>query len=823
MATKLDIVTDAGSLDLFHRDDESFYVTRQIFDFNDLEHRKGDFTRSIKIPATAENLTILGIGGADNSVADPEQTIPCSIVMNGVTVALSARLLHVGTTLVKGVDTLEVAILYGNFNLFDNIVGGSVRDISWADLAIDWTVDGLKALTLNSETHVWATADWFGDPNANPATLGSWDIKRGGFFVFSKEICRRIILDAGFTMVLDEDIPVNFLHHAIACPVDQFIITEELPSAIISVGQKDTNQVVIGAAERATFEVALSGTLWNTTTNEFVISEAKDYGISIKGIASYIEAKASTAPCELRVQQNGLTIATELFPDTAADVEFFIGIEVALADGDIISAEMYAPVDGNKDSELTIHDLAVFELAPEGAAPSNVVQIENFLPDIDRRDFLSGILANFNLMVETNDLTKEVTLTPFDAVRNIPEQDWTLNVQSNLPLDITPALTGYARKNYANYLADDLTRRIDADTVFNVENEILNSEKTIMQLPYAASDDSNRYPDRIKQIKVPFITQVFEGGVGTGEGLKIESNGNFTFTSEAEPVDFFIGNYLMPNTTSRAVFYIDQKTSSLTGHIMGTGWSTTNLNYGVLSLSINNPAPRVAMIYQHFDGSLGLDPNRYILDGYDRQGVGADLLPVDHSSASFIDDMRMENVLGLYYSGLIAAVRSPEFLQAWFTFSAAQFVEIDLLRPVYIQSLNSLYFINKVNQFKLLGDVRIDLVRYTLVEDQVKFSATLLPQVLSALITFSVYTLDIDGSPATEDIPIDFEASSTLEFNTNADNSSSYVLRFINMLSGTTIKSLSAVAATTLYTLTIIPSNEALWEGGDIYAIVTPT
>ena len=133
MAT-LKITTNVGTLDLLQNAAEDFYITRQVSDLKTLQTREADYTKSIKVPATDKNLLILG---SDSLSASSDSTkIPCTIELNGIMIAPIAWLLRTFDTITKGVQLLEITIFYGNFNLLDSILPGTIDQMNWADLAI---------------------------------------------------------------------------------------------------------------------------------------------------------------------------------------------------------------------------------------------------------------------------------------------------------------------------------------------------------------------------------------------------------------------------------------------------------------------------------------------------------------------------------------------------------------------------------------------------------------------------------------------------------------------------------------------------------------
>lgn len=818
MAIGLQITTDEGSFDLYEREDKNFFITRQIFDINELQSRKGDFTRNIRIPGTARNNFLLGDVINLQNIGKKEQTIDCRILLDGVTVAPVAKLLHVSSQVEVGIPSFNIVIFYGNFNLFDNILGGGINEMNWADIAIDWTTTNLAALSNDTSSHGWFLADWFVRGQGNIIANNIWDIKQSGFFIYSKEIIDRIVLEAGFTTKYT-NVPVEFFNHALAIPVTQFIIEEETKSALQlgEVSKTDADQVVTGATEKATFNNIIDNAdgLWSALNNEFTVAISEDYTIVIQGTVDFEEANPATPACEVRIVNNGGTVATESFAGDGTDVSFFLSVTLPLLVDDVIHIDLFAPVNGPLDSVLTLKSVSLFNLTESGGAPSNTVQPENYIPNIERKDYLVGVLAHYGLMIRTNGVDNEVEIKPLEEVSGDTEQDWSdnLDIGGDKSIFEAFALTGYARNNKVEYLEDSTVQRTDFNHIFTSENQILNLNKTIISFPYSASDNSQLFPGRLPMINVPMAGAESRGFVG--QAVTISGN-NFTLSS-TDTLDFHVGNYLVVQSGfDFEQYYIDSKSSATSGTFLGTGL-TTKSSYGIDGKSSNNTQPRAAVIRTSEERNNSLvDFDKYLTDGNNVNETT--LLPIDRRTAHFLDSMRAVNILDKYYATLIATVQNPQFIQAWFSFASSEFVDIDLFRSTYLKQFNARYFINKINQFKSGESVRVDLIRIDETAEEESFSVV---TVDPNTITNPVHTVTVDGGgffPYGVSQP--FDAGSEIEHSATLVGAAfTYTLTLRNDLSGTVISSLLLPEDSSV-SHTIIPKDEVNWEGGNIYALL---
>ena len=440
MASKIQILTNKGTLDLAQGADRDFYVTRQIHDLNNFESRNADFTKTIKVPATPNNIDILdaytGSAGAVN------QTIPCQILMDGITIAPSAKLLFFRSIVNNAEIGYEVNILYGNFNLFDDITAGDISDINWQDLAFSLLPTTYVLLSQNTTDLVTPIADWvtrasnavMSEPSVSP-TLDI-EINATGFFLYTKEIIRRIASEAGYTVVYGANMPADYDLLALACPVSQMYEIEALSQISFSstANKSGPDQVVDGATVRATFQSVAGDPLnqWSNITHEWTIQNPDTLTIRVEGIYSIDNGSAGLPPSEFVIYQNLNPIATFLMSQADLNDEpFSFSTKVGVLAGDVIYCEIVAQAGGNNDT-ATLHTNSHFTISTPGADVSNDVRPGEWVPQISKSDFMASILKLFNLVMQTDDISSVITIEPFDNIYSGKEQDLSVFLDAGL-------------------------------------------------------------------------------------------------------------------------------------------------------------------------------------------------------------------------------------------------------------------------------------------------------------------------------------------------------------------------------------------------------
>lgn len=363
MSSQIKITTvDGQVLDLFQGVEAEFYITRQIHDLQNLETRNADYTKALEIPGTPNNLNILygqSIGDAAGRLTDK---LEVSIEMGGVMVAPIAYLLYESTNNIQGVLYLQVTIFYGNFNLFDSLLPGTIDEMNWADLAITWDPVNVATITNNSDSMVFAYCDWYGDSYFFGSTREGIDLNMASFWMYTKEIIRRIMAEAGYILEV-HSAPAEFDKMAISCLIDKFINPTIFEG--VSIRAEALNTVLLsvdGATARAQFDQVNAGNIWSLVNYEFLFTEANTITASMTGKVTYTEGNPNNAPGEIRIYHNAAEIANLLFPDDGTNETFYFSVQANVLAGDTVWAEIFADT-GPNNSTLTLEINTLFSVS----------------------------------------------------------------------------------------------------------------------------------------------------------------------------------------------------------------------------------------------------------------------------------------------------------------------------------------------------------------------------------------------------------------------------------------------------------------------------
>ena len=710
------IITPKGTLDLLKGAEREFYITRQIHDLHNFETRNADFSKTISVPPTPNNIDIL-----DSYTSDPsyvKNIIPCQIILGGITIASRAKLLFTKTTRSNNETSFEVQVLYGNFNLFDDILTGDISELNWADLAFDMTYTFYASQSLNTTDLATPIVDWLARNSQEMyyPTPRRMDVNMAGFFLYVKEVVRRIVDEAGYEVVYLPGIPDDFYQLAIACPVSQFyeiVDTDQVP--INQQQVKNADRTVNNVMERISFDTG-SSLLWSTITDEWTVNFNGPLNVSVRG--TYDHTVTGIRPASIiRIMHEGAEVAQVGVNGNVNDVSFYISASINVLDGDTIWAEMESLV---IQSTLTVKLDSSFQIATPGVGPDRTVQPSEWVPKINKSQFIADMLKLFNLVMRTDDITNQVFIQSFNDVYTGAEQDLTvlLDVGQN---DIEwknsiNSLGQYSRFSWEN---DNLFRR-DSIYTLTFDNQLLAKDKDVISMEYSACDLSTYlYFSQFGPLTAKIPSVFIEETAVLGNTIDVDVNGNYTTLEE---VELFPGQFMILWKGGLLYYHrVLTVDSSFEGTIQ-TPISTSVIGDPSVQLraikqgNVENPAPRLALLADAGTSAEGIE----VADGtLSIDGVGGENktpFPIGAMRATFPDSLGWESITSTYYKNILDAFQSPQVIQAWFNLPVAVFNELDFMRPIYIKEFNAFYYLNKIEQFKLDNKTRLELVRISIID-----------------------------------------------------------------------------------------------------------
>jgi len=345
-----------------------------------------------------------------------------------------------------------------------------------------------------------------------------------------------------------------------------------------------------------------------------------------------------------------------------------------------------------------------------------------------KRDFLVGILEMLNIVMQTDDLEKTVTFEFFQGIKDNAEQAPLVAIDQGY--EQTTFLGSYYRNSDFKYLDEgsDLFRT-DTNIIFNFNDERLEIDGTVIELPFAACDESVLYNNRAST-PIPLASMnayKFELDRFDGASWTIGTS----IASVADTDDIEIGDYIggqqginsAQNEYRRVTAVLPPNGIEVEGE-----WNYTRLaeeNTSLITLESADNRAKIARIIpqQDSDPTFATGVGFILTDGFVSSYVGSytqnppsegrtGRLILGGQDAVFDTPMLWGTLLNNQYLELLTALKRPLIVQASLILTPTEFDAINFLRPIYIgEPFHSQFYLNIIEQYKENQPVRCTLIR----------------------------------------------------------------------------------------------------------------
>ena len=716
MSTRVTIVANDVALDVYENFDEKFWVTRVVHDIKSLETRNASYTKSFTIPSTARNIITLGPSLSLFNI--PNQTgvrkVPCRVLMDGITVLSRGELIIAGVT--GKYLTLELTIFWGNFDFFESLRTIYINDLDYSDLDMTWDITGVVAISQNTSGIVFAKGEWVDTETMNDlgTSLSIYvrtqeEIRLSGFWIYTKEILNRLVENAGYTM---DDSGVTWDRWdktAIACPTHKWI---EIAGKVGPYSGNITKSTITTHTDTdAVLPIPFDGTVtdpnsqWSgATAYEWDIDTGSDptRTIVFKATINIIHTQQNPSDTPyIAIQLNDINILIEPFVADVSDI-FIFESELTVSTGDTIRCVDYAPsgIGANFSTNQILATGTSFEMEEiAGTDPDDELEVTKYIPEIEAQKFVTSICNMANVIIFADEAQRIVKFISFDQILTSEFQDLSDKLAINKNIKSTNLINTYFQNNEFKYDTVGNLLRGDVDGSFFFNNELLETRGTIIQLDFDACDNS------IWSSVDSCSASWYKKDRIEATGINVAAASSIFTTYSVE--EWNIGDYIEVTTGGglTETMRITGKTTDSIGTI-SAAWNGT-LNNANASYYFHKhkhgdfALTRIATIDQNAESTTLCDG---IMNGLSTTSSSAFV-------AKFDSGMLFQSLIETEYSDLLSALENPLVITAWFTFTAQQYVFLQQSRVAYINYFDSVFYVNRIEQYKVGKPVRMELIR----------------------------------------------------------------------------------------------------------------
>lgn len=435
----------------------SSLITYAVDDVKDFSSRNTSFSKTIILPGTARNNSLLGnvfnvtISNPYNSAADNISTnfnaavgADCIIFQDHIQVFKGTlRLLEI--VILDGMPEYEVSV-YGELGGLVNSIGSKkIEDLDFSVYDHTWNFSNI--------TGSWDAAPGSGyyypliDYGGASAGKVNYDIKtlRPGFYV--KEYIDKIFADTPYryeSTLLNTDrfkkllIPNN----------EKELYNRQLRALDIATSSFSFSSTEGVPTKRVAFSTVLLGGFTASDSNRIYTYAGATFNANLKFYATIHFTNSSGLPFVLKFKKNGTSVIDITFYGVSSPhtMDVLLGL-VTIANADYLEMEVVGPVSGTWSVSFSTGPSHLW-LENEHASPvplnnGDLIKINGSLPkNVLQKDFLSSIVKLFNLYVyEDKNEKRKLYLEPYVDFYDLNVSgviDWTNKIDRSKAIRIKP-------------------------------------------------------------------------------------------------------------------------------------------------------------------------------------------------------------------------------------------------------------------------------------------------------------------------------------------------------------------------------------------------
>ena len=673
MATRLQIMIAGSPLDLYVDEEERFYITKLIHDLRNLETRNGDFSKSLTIPLTPNNRTLLAeqiptaIRDSDEAVSN----IECEVLISGVPVLPDSYIAVLNQRPKEG--ELDVQIIGGSSLFFNQLSTEFIGALDWSDLDMEWTLDGIQAINGNATGIVFARSEWYTNKSRRlyieaggldvDTGLNDTELGESGFWVYCKEVLDRIF--ATFDNLTVDQSLMDDLYSRLAFPVSVPVIHDSFGDEngfYAEVRDTDPFQSLpsdVMTQFRYLTIFSDDDNLW--TPYQFTLAEAGFLTIYAGGL---IKVAGGNSLYFASVRRNGIEIAVELV--SCPNPSTYYGFNVQTTSSGVIGDVYDIAITPYGGEGTPLFSSGSFSIENQGSGRGRTINIGSLLPEISQREFVREIFK-VQSIVPTEE-SKVVTFHYFEEIRNaVPIENINLDVSRSISL--FASLASYGQRNQMKYADNEEVERKDTDSEFLVNSVTLQKSVVKVELLFSACD----------------VAEISFGQSGRGSTVpnyslnwefindnKISVQGGSPNYTTTERNDIKAGDFIgIPNAGRRRVLAVISDFEGVTDLPFSATQNDFDWNF---------------WSYDKIDLELHLNAlftttgeSMIVRDGGSSQSYSNVVV------SDFNFEMKFGGAEGLsatYYDLIIKSMDKPFIVQAWSVIGVVQFIELTGLQPL---------------------------------------------------------------------------------------------------------------------------------------------
>jgi hypothetical protein len=594
-------------------DNEPVPITKQVNEIANLNVFKSDFTREFRVKRTrAMEQLFENAGYLQSTSTIPYTELSAQCLVNGLEVIPKGKLALIRSD----ASYFYFSIYAGVKGIFDILKERKLNDLDISELNHTWNADNAALSISLNKNYKYLACDHSDDGLLIDVAGGYLQMKDFTTrpFIKTKYLFDKIMVALG--VEIESDIETDALFAKMYNTINTLKVTSPNLSAYLSeIKGTKTFTVGIGAYYKLPIGMFANYGSYQVFNPKGVIDVTNDMVIA-PFTAKYvfeINRLVITFPdyiYSIEVRVNGVAISASIDIIKLSYRVSLIRMTCDLSLGDQVT--FYVKNEAAYFSTFELNHFKVASISYELARVGSDFELGNHLPPMTQSDFVKGICKFFGLVPDYDGITNTLRLWNINRlINNIPiAKDWT-NYLSVKDADLTYTLD-YARINHLKWKADKDVIEGTGDSKIIVNDETLEKEKTILDMPFSFCGDATR--------TIPVSPPVTETVARIGWYQTIPDSNEYKENESisprlvtAEAVGVGVDYYDVVNTTSYVTTQEQSLKASVANITMDTVIGYNNAIVAMLNstkaltLKFNLPAKEIA----NFDHSIPIYLEQY--------------------------------------------------------------------------------------------------------------------------------------------------------------------------------------------------------------------
>lgn len=652
-------------------------LTRQVHDLTNLETRQGNFSRTFNLPLTGLNKTLLGFPNEVNSTSNiPYTRVNAMLAYNGVQDVGYIEILNADK------DFAECVFYSGNSDLFEIIGNKTLNDLDLSDYDTMWDISGLGTtfFDVKSATSgvVWPLVETgVGEVyRALPVDTREVNAKAMRPAIYTKSLLEKICELANYTIVGDFTNDERYNKEAVYVTEQEPKHSEAYNTALEFVYEKTTSQSIITSLglTLVTFPTQLIDDLALFDGTYYTVIAPGTY--SFQCIFNYVKATTfSPIWPNFIIKKEALNgeiieLANYQTDGTDENIDLNFNVEDATLEyGD----KVYLQVTTVDSLLVQSGDFRCFNAADTTIVYTNLFECSGNMPNMALKDFIRAFCVRYNLLLISDRAQQTIQFTPFKELYTNDSYDWSDKIDiRNKAIEFKSDL--YGQTNIFRYLDDNQYSFGYATGTILLANKNV-KEEYILKQPFGASVDVIR----LKGLSCPQIPMYLfdEADIDNLPVPEYAPPGGIdnVFGSVYFSENAIINRKQTPQTVTARIIYINQTLLSADPIIYKDG------------------------PFSFVSGPLSTEPLAWFWNDTEPYNLSFDSTKTGNS------------LLTDNYTELEFMLDKFKIVTAQFNLNAADVLNHDFTRPVFISYLNAYFYVNKIKDYQPNKLTEVELIK----------------------------------------------------------------------------------------------------------------